>query len=384
MGKLNKILLGGLICATSFAFTSNVKAYGGIIDQLRNSGKAEYQVYENGSTIYYNKTNHYVCDSSYGQGCSVYTVSEDDGKKDDVIKLTSSSDSLYVNKADIADGYVISANKNIEIYFSEEKKSDELSGTASDITKIKYFKSEDNIPLIIKNANKYDNIYVKKDLGYVNFIVPKDVTLTIENLNANWLINYGRVKTGFLSVNRITGGGCLDLSYIGGVLEKTSINNTPLAQAYRLQFKQKDAFKDVFNVEINIINENLKDGIPFGFVGTTAEYTKEEAQNKLDMYNDALGSSMNAYELKLAKYKVDGDDEYYYGVLAKKSDVKTTTKSDNKSNGSDIKNNDAKDINNTKKEIKNPSTSDATNITAIMLMISGAIAAITFKKVKQR
>ena len=45
MGKLNKILLGGLICATSFAFTSNVKAYGGIIDQLRNSGKAEYQVY---------------------------------------------------------------------------------------------------------------------------------------------------------------------------------------------------------------------------------------------------------------------------------------------------------------------------------------------------
>ena len=68
----------------------------------------------------------------------------------------------------------------------------------------------------------------------------------------------------------------------------------------------------------------------------------------------------------------------------KKSDVKTTTKSDNKSNGSDIKNNDAKDINNTKKEIKNPSTSDVTNITAIMLMISGAIAVITFKKVKQR
>lgn len=122
----------------------------------------------------------------------------------------------------------------------------------------------------------------------------------------------------------------------------------------------------------------------FGVVGTTTGYSKEEAQNKLDMYNDVLGSSMNGYELKLSKYKVDGDDEYYYGVLAKKSDVKTTTKSDNKSNGSDTKNNDAKDINNTKKEIKNPSTSDATNITAIMLMISGAIAAITFKKVKQR
>ena len=141
---------------------------------------------------------------------------------------------------------------------------------------------------------------------------------------------------------------------------------------------------NVSGVKVNVLNSSIKEGMSFGLVGTTTGYTKEEAQNKIGMYNKVLGSSMNGYELKLAKYKVDGDDEYYYGVLAKKSDVKTTTKSDNKSNGSDIKNNDAKDINNTKKEIKNPSTSDATNITAIMLMISGAIAAITFKKVKQR
>lgn len=204
MGKLNKILLGGLICATSFAFTSNVKADGGIIDQLRNSGKAEYQVYENGSTIYYNKTNHYVCDSSYGQGCSSYTVSEDDGKKDDVIKLTSSSDSLYVNKADIADGYVISANKNIEIYFSEEKKSDELSGTASDITKIKYFREFDDIANLIKNAKKYDNFNLSKvNTEYMDINLPEGVTLTSWYFSARNVINNGKIKTGAVNVKKL-------------------------------------------------------------------------------------------------------------------------------------------------------------------------------------
>lgn len=378
MGKLNKILLGGLICATSFAFTSNVKADGGIIDQLRNSGKAEYQVYENGSTIYYNKTNHYVCDSSYGQGCSSYTVSEDDGKKDDVIKLTSSSDSLYVNKADIADGYVISANKNIEIYFSEEKKSDELSGTASDITKIKYFREFDDIANLIKNAKKYDNFNLSKvNTEYMDITVPEGVTLTSWYFSARNVINNGKIKAGAVNVKKITGTGNITL-YYNVYIGDWAGNDTPVYDAERFDIENTSGIK------VDVVSTKIKEGMSFGVVGTTTGYSKEEAQNKLDMYNDVLGSSMNGYELKLAKYKVDGDDEYYYGVLAKKSDVKTTTKSDNKSNGSDIKNNDAKDINNTKKEIKNPSTSDATNITAIMLMISGAIAAITFKKVKQR
>lgn len=378
MGKLNKILLGGLICATSFAFTSNVKADGGIIDQLRNSGKAEYQVYENGSTIYYNKTNHYVCDSSYGQGCSSYTVSEDDGKKDDVIKLTSSSDSLYVNKANIADGYVISANKNIEIYFSEEKKSDELSGTASDITKIKYFREFDDIANLIKNAKKYDNFNLSKvNTEYMDITVPEGVTLTSWYFSARNVINNGKIKAGAVNVKKITGTGNITL-YYNVYIGDWAGNDTPVYDAERFDIENTSGIK------VDVVSTKIKEGMSFGVVGTTTGYSKEEAQNKLDMYNDVLGSSMNGYELKLAKYKVDGDDEYYYGVLAKKSDVKTTTKSDNKSNGSDIKNNDAKDINNTKKEIKNPSTSDATNITAIMLMISGAIAAITFKKVKQR
>lgn len=378
MGKFNKILLGGLICATSFAFASNVKADGGIIDQLRNSDKAEYQVYENGSTIYYNKTNHYVCDSSNEQGCSVYTVSEDDGKKDDVIKLTSSSDSLYVNKADIADGYVISANKNIEIYFSEEKKSDELSGTASDITKIKYFREFDDIANLIKNAKKYDNFNLSKvNTEYMDITVPEGVTLTSWYFSARNVINNGKIKTGAVNVKKITGTGNITL-YYNVYIGDWAGNDTPVYDAERFDIENTSGIK------VDVVSTKIKEGMSFGVVGTTTGYSKEEAQNKISMYNKVLGSSMNGYELKLAKYKVDGDDEYYYGVLAKKSEVKTTTKSDNESNGSDTKNNDAKNINNTKKEIKNPSTSDATNITAIMLMISGAIAAITFKKLKQR
>lgn len=378
MRKFNKILLGGLICATSFTFASNVKAEEGIIEQLRNSGKAEYQVYENGSTIYYDKTMNYTCDSSYGQGCSVYTVSEDDGKKDAVIKLTSSSDSFYVNKFDIADGYVISANKNVEIYFSEEKKSDELSGTASDITKIKYFRKFDDIANLIKNAKKFDNFNLSKvNTEYMDINLPEGVTLTSRYFGARNVINNGKIKTGNLDAKKITGNGNIDLYYNVSIGDWAG-SDTPVNNAMKFDVD------NVSGVKVNVLNSSIKEGMSFGVVGTTTGYSKEEAQNKIGMYNKVLGSSMNGYELKLAKYKVDGDDEYYYGVLAKKSDVKTTTKSDNESNGSDTKNNDAKDINNTKKEIKNPSTSDDTNITAIILMISGAIAAITFKKVKQR
>ena len=379
MGKLNKILLGGLICATSFAFISNVKAVEGttIFDELAMNGKAEFQVYENGSTIYYDKTNHYACDSIYGQ-CSTYTVSEDDGKEDNVVKLTSGSDSFYVNKEILADGYVISANKNIEIYFSEENKEDELSGTASDITKIKYFRKFDDIANLIKNAKKYDNFNLNKvNTEYMDINVPEGVTLTSRYFGARNVINNGKIKTGNLDAKKITGTGNVDLYYNISDGDWAG-SDTPVNNATKFDVDNASGIK------VNVLNANIKEGMPFGLVGTTTGYTKEEAQNKIDMYNDVLGSSMNGYELKLAKYKVDGDDEYYYGVLAKKSDVKTTTKSDNESNGSDTKNNDAKDINNTKKEIKNPSTSDATNITAIMLMISGAIAAITLKKVKQR
>ena len=370
MGKLNKILLGGLICATSFAFASNVKADGGIIDQLKDSGKAEYQVYENGSTIYYNKTNHYVCDSSNEQGCSTYTVSEDDGKKDDLIKLTSASDSFNVNKADIADGYVISANKNIEIYLSEENKTDELSGTVDDITKIKYFRKFDDIANLIRNAKKFDNFNLSEvNTEYMDITVPEGVTLTSWYFSAGNVINNGKIKTGAVDVKKITGTGNIAL-YYNVYIGDWAGNDTPVHDAKRFNTENASGIK------VDVVGTNIKEGMSFGVVGTTTGYSKEEAQNKIDMYNKVLGSSMNGYELKLAKYKVNGDDEYYYGVLAKKSDVKTTTENDTKANNADVKE--------TKNEVKNPSTSDATDITAIMLMISGAIAAIAFKKVKQR
>lgn len=103
--------------------------------------------------MYYNKVGNFKC-YNFSSNCKLYRISEDNGKTDDNIKLTSDtdSDSFLVNKENLADGYVISANKNIEIYFEEEGKPDELSGTVSDITKIKYFTSSENIPSMIKKA----------------------------------------------------------------------------------------------------------------------------------------------------------------------------------------------------------------------------------------
>ena len=377
MKKLNKILLGGLICTTSFVFASNVKAESKttIFDELARNDKVEYQVYDEGRSISYNKTYHYECRYN-DPGCDSYWISEDDGKKDGVIKLTNASDTFYVNKEDLADGYVISANKNVEIYFSEEKKLDEFSVSANDITKIKYFKYYDSVSDMIKNANKYDNFYLGSPLDK-DYFIPSDVTVTTRSFDATNIVNNGKIKAGYISAKKITGTGNIDLFYNLSRLGDGPINDTPVDAAMNFDVE------NVSGVKVNVLNANIKEGMSFGFVGTTTGYTKEEAQSKIDMYNKVLGSSMNGYELKLSKYKVYGADEYYYGVLAKK-EVKTTTKNNNELNSSDTKNTDVNDVKNDKKEVKNPSTSDATNITAIILMISGAIAAITFKKVKQR
>ena len=215
------------------------------------------------------------------------------------------------------------------------------------------------------------------DLPNDDITIPKDVNLTASYIGAKKLINNGSIYTGYVWVDNVSGSGIINLDYdvyVGAMGDNT------LDEAMRLETN------NISGVKIELESKIVKEGTIFGLVGNTTMVTYENAQKLINMYNKVLGQSFNGYQIKLKSKtnQSNPSEEYYYGVLAKKSDVKTTTKSDNESNGSDTKNNDAKDINNTKKEIKNPSTSDATNITAIMLMISGAIAAITFKKVKQR
>lgn len=372
MKKLNKFLLGGLVCAMSFTFMNSVKADGPLSPLLSNPNN-EYQVYENGSNIMYDANNISICNSPY-HGCESYTVSEDDGVKDSFVKLTNSNREIQVNKADLASGYVVSATKNIEIYFSGEGTESEILESDFDkVTKMTFFKSSDDMINIIKNASKYDNVYLKR-YDYYQFanrkmIIPKDVTVTVDMLDANEISNEGILKVGYLGANKVYGNGIINVNYKAFVGDGP-INNTPVANALRFDVK------NISGVKVDISNFDVEEGTSFGIVGLSEDYTKEEAQKVIDMYNTVLGTSMKNYHLELAKYNVEGDEEYYYGTLVKgivKQDIKTedTSKQDTKTN---TKND----------EVKNPSTGDATDLTAIIIMVSGVLAAITFKKVKQR
>ena len=66
MGKFNKILLGGLICATSFAFITKVSA----------TAAVEYPTYHTDDIVMYDSTNGKNCDSLYGN-CMTYRVIKD-------------------------------------------------------------------------------------------------------------------------------------------------------------------------------------------------------------------------------------------------------------------------------------------------------------------
>lgn len=378
MGKLNKILLGGLICATSFAFITKVSA----------TAAVEYPTYHTDDIVMYDSTNGKNCDSLYGN-CKTYRVIKDSSKDINDIEvenINDSNDKLTISKVVFSAGYVASATKKTDLNFcfgkvlGKEDCGDADPAEISGVTKVKYF-LESDIKSVLNSAKQYDNFQflnnIGVDLSNDDITIPKDVNLTASYIGAKKLINNGSIYTGYVWVDNVSGSGIINLDYdvyVGAMGDNT------LDEAMRLETN------NISGVKIELESKIVKEGTIFGLVGNTTMVTYENAQKLINMYNKVLGQSFNGYQIKLKSKtnQSNPSEEYYYGVLAKKSDVKTTTKSDNKSNGSDIKNNDAKDINNTKKEIKNPSTSDATNITAIMLMISGAIAAITFKKVKQR
>ncbi len=353
MNKVSKILLGGVVGLSSIMFMTNVKADGGIIDQLTEKGKVEYQVYDNGSSIMYDRTNNYECTGLANPTCKSYTISEDDGVLDSTIKLTSGSEEFEIGKDALAAGYIVSANKNVEIYFDEENKSDEISGTVNDITKLKYFKRFDDVASLIKNAKQFDNIYLGSgDFSYTDFVIPKDVTVTGLS-GARNIINNGKIKTSMIGANKISGTGSIDLLY-NIYIGSWPGENTPVHDATRF------SVTNISGVKVNVLNTTIKEGMSFGEVGTTTGYTKEEAQKVIDMYNNVLGTSMNGYKLKLAKYKVEDVDEYYYGELQKVEEIKNT------SNTSVA----------TKTQVKNPKTGD--NILYIGLITIASVLGIGY------
>lgn len=373
MKKLNKILLGGLICATSFIFMGNTKALveADRLGELAINGKAEYQVYENGSDIYYDKLNHLEC-NSISNMCKVYTVSEDDGINDSQIKLSNSEEDIYVSKNILASGYVISANKNIEIFLPAEKDYEKLLDDIENVTNIKYFKKTDNIVDIIGNSNNHDNIYLdwNNDLKDEKILIPEGVTVTTVGIELDELNNKGTLKTQYLKANKVYGNGTINFVSFKIDEEDTEMGDGP-NEAVNFEVK------DITGVSVKITNREIEDGMMFGAPGPVSKYSKEEAQKVIDMYNKVLDSSINDYELQLTTFDDSFSDEgsYYGGVFRKKAKIKTTTKQDTKSDAQEeIKNN----------EVKNPSTGDAIILTIAALITSGAVFIVTYKKAKQK
>lgn len=355
---MNKILLGGLLCATGFAFAGKVSA----------AAPIEYPVFE-GKSVLYNKVQDKVCysEGSEDGNCKSYTVSVDDGALSNMITVTDGQDTLDLNKLLYAgSSYVVSASKKIDP--SDIEPSCDSDGNCGDVdiaqvdgvTKLKYFLYDD-FKSIIENAQKYDNIYTKDVfLGNYKLNIPKDVVLNVTYLGTDSLCNNGTINTGYLIGKDITGSGTINFDH--DIFVDISFFDESLNMASRL------LTNSILGVKLNFKDKYISDGAPFCLIGKTADITKEKAQEQIDMYNKVLGSSFDGYEVKL-NIKMDSTEEnaqeYYYGVLAKK-EIKTEEKQE------------------VKNDVKNPSTGDPTIMTLITLVVSGALLTITYKKVKQK
>ena len=358
MKKMNKILLGGLLCATGFAFAGKVSA----------AAPIEYPVFK-GRNVLYNKVQDKVCysEGSENGNCKSYAVSVDAGASSNMITVTDGQDTFDLNKLLYAgSSYVVSASKKINP--SDIEPSCDSNGDCGDVdiaqvdgvTKLKYFLYDD-FKSIIENAQKYDNIYTK-DVSLKNYKlnIPKDVVLNVTYLDTDSLCNNGTINTGYLIGKNITGDGTINFDH--DIFVGTGFDDKSLDIANRL------SASPISGVKLNFRDKYISDGAPFCLIGKATNITKEKAQEQIDMYNKVLGSSFDGYEVKL-NTKMDGigenAQEYYYGVLAKK----------------EIKTEEQQEV---KKEVKNPSTGDPTIMTLITLVVSGALLTITYKKVKQK
>ena len=306
MKKMNKILLGGLLCATGFLFSGKVSA----------KAPTEYPVFT-GKNVLYNKTTQKRCwfEGIEDGNCKKYTVLSDLGISSDTFTVKDGDESFTLNKIMYTDGSVISATRAID--FNEVTCDSDGNCGSTDpafidgVTKIKNF-TEDELKNIIENAQKYDNIYTSHevDLEGYNLVIPKDVTFDTPYLNINSLNNNGVVNTGYLETKSITGNGIINLDYDAFVF--TNMMGETLDEASRI------TSSSISGNKLNFKAKHISDGAPFCLIGKTTDFTKDEAQEIIDMYNKALGASFDGFEVKLNSKLSPDDSEYYYGVLAKK------------------------------------------------------------------
>lgn len=355
MKKLRNLFLIAVVCLTGVLFTD--KVFAAVV--------VEYPVYS--GKIIYAKNRNRICTNVYGD-CKEYSVSEDDGINDDRIKLTDTDgDTFEVKKVDLAYSYVVSSTKNIDLDLPTVGEDFDNTGKEG-ITKIVYLKDKDEVINAIKNAKKYDNIYVDYiSLSTDELVIPENVTLTLESLeNIKSLVNNGIIKTRSLyGIDKISGTGVINIPYT----MSTELGDGGFTKKELMEAERISSVKDISDVKINIIDTKVKEGLSFSFIGTTDEVSKEDAQKIIDMYNKVLGDTLNGFEVKLStmkdKFADNEEKDYYYGSLVKKVTQTTTTAT--------VK----------KEEVKNPKTGDAVLYIVGAIILSASALVVSYKKIRQ-
>ena len=351
--KLN--LLGVLVVSFLFCLVG-VKAY---------NPEIIYQVYENGSEIIWDNSNNHRCDSLHSD-CKKYIVSQEDNEQTSTITLTEqdSSEVIVLNKAQLVSAYImVTTNELGDFYLAGEGKIGDGDSPYTDtVKKIIYYDTYANSYDIINNANTYadDGYYVNVVSSYMHLIeydgtitVNKNVTVTAQSVWVKNIINNGKIKTGCISSEQVTGNGIINLVY------SADNQGDPFIDADRLEVGS------ISGVKVNITGIEVKDGVQFGFLGFTDNaygrgITKEEAQKIINQLNVVKGSGLDGYRVVMKEVEVFnpyGDEplKAYIGVLEKEKE--TTV-------------------------VANPKTSDSIiNIIAI-IVLAGAGTFFTIKKVK--
>lgn len=355
MKKIKNLFLIAVVCLTGVLFTD--KVFAAVV--------VEYPVYS--GKIIYAKNRNRICADVYGD-CKEYSVSEDDGINDDRIKLTDTDgDTFEVTKVDLAYSYVVSSTKNIDLDLPTVGGDFDNTGKEG-ITKIVYLKDKDEVINAIKNAKKYDNIYVGYNfLSTDELVIPENVTLTLESLeNIKSLVNNGIIKTRSLyGIDKISGTGVINIPYT----MNTELGNGGFTKKELMEAERISSVKDISGVKINIIDTKVREGLSFSLIGTTDEVSKEDAQKIIDMYNKVLGDTLNGFEVKLSTMKdrfADNEEkDYYYGSLVKKVTQTTTTAT--------VK----------KEEVKNPKTGDTILYIVGAIILSASALVVSYKKIRQ-
>lgn len=355
MKKIKNLFLIAVVCLTGVLFTD--KVFAAVV--------VEYPVYS--GKIIYAKNRNRICADVYGD-CKEYSVSEDDGINDDRIKLTDTDgDTFEVTKVDLAYSYVVSSTKNIDLDLPTVGEDFDNTGKEG-ITKIVYLKDKDEVINAIKNAKKYDNIYVDYiSLSTDELVIPENVTLTLESLgDIKSLVNNGIIKTrGLYGIDKISGTGVINMPYT----MSTEWGDGGFTKKELMEAERISSVKDISGVKINIIDTKVKEGLSFSLIGATDEVSKEDAQKIIDMYNKVLGDTLNGFEVKLSTMKDEfaGNEEkdYYYGSLVKKVTQTATTTT--------VK----------KEEVKNPKTGDTILYIVGAIILSASALVVSYKKIRQ-